>query len=193
MKKTTPLLTLLLLLPILLFAQESDKTLEEQFTNVFDKSNRYEDYKVIKIYKLNALRKNVLDSVSSLELEVQNIQSNFQQEQQKTSQLSAQLETSQSDLAESRQKEEGIAFFGGIIKKSNYKFMMWGIIGFLLFVLLVLFFRFRRSHAITREARSKLAETEEEFERHRQRTLEKEQQLRRKLQDEIMKNRKTAT
>ena len=35
----------------------------------------------------------------------------------------------------------------------------------------------------------KLAETEQEFEEHRKRALEREQQVRRKLQDEINKNK----
>ena len=188
MKKMTPLLTLLLL-PLFLFAQEKTNTLEDQFTDVIEKSNRYEDYKVVKIYKLNNLRKSVLDSVSGLEQEIEDIQSNYQQERQTTAQLTSDLDTTRSQLAEAKKKEDGISLFGAIIKKSTYKMMMWGIIGFLLFVLAVLFLRARRGHSITREARLKLAETEEEFESHRQRTLEKEQQLRRKLQDEINKNR----
>ncbi len=189
MKKMTPLI-FLFLAPLFLSAQEQENTLEDQFVQVIDKSNRYEDYKVVKIYKLNNLRKSVLDSVAGLEQQVANVQTQLAQEKQRTDQLTSELDTTRNNLATSQQKEDGITLFGSLIKKSTYKMTMWGIIGFLLLSLAILFFRFKRSHAVTRDARIKLAETEEEFESHRQRTLEKEQQLRRKLQDEINKNRK---
>ena len=38
-------------------------TLDAQFTDVIEKSNRYQDYKVVKIFKLNKLRKNVNDTI----------------------------------------------------------------------------------------------------------------------------------
>lgn len=189
MKKMTPLI-FLLCLPLFLFSQEGTNTLEEQFTDVFDKSNRYEDYKVIKIYKLNNLKKSILDSVLTLEQQVEAVQTQLDQEKQETTRLTADLSTSQNNLAEAKRKENGISFFGSLMNKSTYKMLMWGVIGFLLFVLVIVFIRYRRSSAVTRAAQIKLAETEEEFEAHRRRTLEKEQQLRRKLQDEINKNRK---
>jgi hypothetical protein len=66
---------------------------------------------------------------------------------------------------------------------------MWGIIGVLTILWLIFTYRFRASNAITKEAKIKLAETEQEFEEHRKRALEREQQVRRKLQDEINKNK----
>src|SRR5690606_18529196 len=67
---------LLLTLPIFLFtlqvaAQDSiqvrKNTLNEQMTQVFDKSNSYQEYKVIKKTQLATLKRNILDSVSALE------------------------------------------------------------------------------------------------------------------------------
>ena len=49
--------------------------------------------------------------------------------------------------------------------------------------------RFRTSNRITKESKAKLAETELEFEGFRQRSLEREQQIRRKLQDELNRNK----
>ncbi|MEM7187893.1 MAG: tRNA (guanine-N1)-methyltransferase, partial [Bacteroidota bacterium] len=70
-----------------------------------------------------------------------------------------------------------------------YKTTMWGVIGLLAVIALFLLYKFRNSNAVTREAKLKLAETEAEFEEHRQKNLEQQQVLRRKLQDEINKNK----
>jgi len=51
-------------------------------------------------------------------------------------------------------------------------------------------FKFKNSHAVTKEAQLKLAEIEIEFEAYRQKALEQHQQVRRKLQDEINKGKK---
>ena len=67
---------------------------------------------------------------------------------------------------------------------------MWAIIGLLVLVVLFLFYRFKNSNAVTRDANQKLVETEAEFDDHRQKNLEQQQILRRKLQDEINKNKK---
>ena len=67
---------------------------------------------------------------------------------------------------------------------------MWSIIGLLIIGLLFFIYKFKNSNAVTKEAKLKLAETEEEFDQHRQKKLEEQQQLRRKLQDEINKNKK---
>ena len=87
------------------------------------------------------------------------------------------------------EKEDGIEILGMLTKKSTYNTIMWSIIALLIAAFLFIFFKFNKSNAVTKEANLKLAETEEEFDAHRQKTLEREQQLRRKLQDEINKNR----
>lgn len=67
---------LFLTLPLFLFtlqvaAQDSiqirKNTLNEQMTDAFDKSNSYQEYKVVKKTQLATLKRNILDSVSSLE------------------------------------------------------------------------------------------------------------------------------
>ena len=179
---------------LMLFAtvtgQENPTTLEEQFTDVIEKSNRYQDYKVVKTYKLNNLRKSVNDSIAQLEQTIDAAEGKIQEQQSEIEGLTANLAATENDLTLSKQKEDGISLLGTLLKKSTYNTIMWSVIGLLLLGLVILFFKFKSSHRVTREAQVKLAETEEEFENHRQRTLEREQQLRRKLQDEINKQRK---
>ena len=65
--KSTLLFALVALFTTFVFSQENSNTLEDQFTDVIEKSNRYQDYKVVKIFKLNNLRKSVNDTIAAIE------------------------------------------------------------------------------------------------------------------------------
>ena len=75
------------------------------------------------------------------------------------------------------------------MSKAGYNVLMWSIIAGLLILLLFFIFKFKNSNAITRQAKFALAETEEEFEEHRKRALEREQKVMRRLQDELNKQK----
>lgn len=179
----------LFLLTLSLSAQTDGNTIEDQFTDVIDKSNNYQEYKVVKKVKLNALRKSVLDSISALEAEIVTANTEINEQKGRIDSLTQDLSSTQQNLAASIEKEDGIEILGMLTKKSTYNTIMWSIIALLIAAFLFIFFKFNKSNAVTKEANLKLAETEEEFDAHRQKTLEREQQLRRKLQDEINKNR----
>jgi len=190
---------LILLFPIVLFtipsvAQDSiqvqKNTLNDQMTEAFEKSNSYQEYKVIKKTQLITLRRNIIDSVSNLEEQISTLQNQLAQQKVEIDSLSDSLHIIQQSLAESKEKEDGIKFFGILTSKSTYNAIMWGIIVILLLVGGFLFYRFLNSHRITNAAQLKMAEMEIELEDHRRSSLEREQKLRRKLQDEINKNRK---
>ena len=175
-----------------LTAQETanQNNLEDQFTDVIDKSNSYQDFKVIKKLKINQLKQSVLDSVAALEAEIDTLAAEIAHQKQEISSLNETLNATKADLAASREKEDGIHLFGMLLSKATYNTILWSVIGILLVLLGIFVMKFRNSNAMTRDAKVKLAETEEEFETHRQRSLEREQQLRRKLQDELNKQKK---
>ena len=193
MKIFTFLAILFLVCPLL--AQETvqpkTNTLEEQFVEVIDESNNYEQYKVINRNQINKLRQNILDSVAALEAKISETQAEIDTQTNTISTLEDNLETTQEDLARSKEKENGIEIFGVLTEKATYNTIMWSIIGILLVALGFFIYKFKNSHSVTKAAQLKLAETEIEFEKHRQKKLEEQQQLRRKLQDEINKNRKS--
>lgn len=171
------------------WAQEGPTTLDEQFTEVMESSNRYKNYKVIKVELLNDLQKSIGDTVSNLKSSIEEKRSTIQSLQTKIDSLEGNTAQLTDDLNLSRKKENGMDVFGMIIQKSVYQTVVWSIIGLLILIVFILLFRYRSSNAITKEAKAKLEETEAEFEAHRQRALEREQQLRRKLQDEINKQK----
>ena len=189
MSKKIYLLFPLIVCSFLLSAQEDSNSLKDQFIKTIDKSNSFQHYKVIEKAKLQTLRNNVMDSVSALQLVITTANEKINEQQGNISQLSSDLSSTQESLVLSKQKEDGIALMGSLTKKSTYNAIMWSTIGFLLIILVFLLIKFKRSNYITKEAKLKLVDMESEFEAHRQKTLESEQILRRKLQDEINKNR----
>jgi septal ring factor EnvC (AmiA/AmiB activator) len=173
-----------------LYSQETNNSIENQFVDVIEKSNRYEDFKVVKITKLNNLKKSVSDSITNLKSEIVSLQNNQSALQNRIDSLSVELAKINEALVTSKKKEDGISFFGSIINKSIYNTILWGIIALLLLSVFVFIFKFKRSNTLTKEAQEKLTDTEAEYDAHRQTALEREQQLRRKLQDEINKQKK---
>lgn len=170
-------------------AQEDSQSLESQFSNLLDKSNRYQEYKVLKITELNKFQQSISDSVAAFQLLLNNHRNRIAQMEATIDSLKkAQLHLQQ-ELTLAKKKENGMDFFGMIIPKTTYQLILWTLIATLITMVLILAIKFKNSKAITRDSISKLTETEAEFEAHRQKALERDQQLRRKLQDEINKQK----
>ena len=192
-------LILVLTFPLFLFsfslsAQDSiqvrKNTLTEQMAEAFDKSNSYQEYKVIKKTQLATLRRNILDSVSALEKNIDSQESELALQKTEIDSLRQNLQTTRENLTASKEKEDGIEIFGVLTSKAVYNSIMWSIVLILLFIAGFLFYRFLNSHKVTNAAQLKMAELEIELEDYRRNSLEREQKLRRKLQDEVNKNRK---
>jgi hypothetical protein len=188
MKKFILLLIFFTCIPNI-YCQEKKETLEEQFSGVIEKSNSYQDYKVVKKYKLYNLRKNVLDTIANLKLTIDNNNKRIEDQNNQITSLNNELSTTQSKLKIAKEKENGMFLFGKLVSKATYSLILFSIIGLLILGLLFLFYKYKNSHIITKSTQEKLQETEEEFEAHRQRALQREQEIRRKLQDEINKNK----
>ena len=187
MIKNKLLFFLFLFTAISLVAQEN--TLENQFDDVIKKSNSYQEFKVIKKVKINSLKKNVLDTVAQLEQNINSFSEEIQQQKTKITNLNNELETTQNNLSISKEKENSIEVFGVLTNKTTHNTIVFLLLGILLITIFILFYKFKNSHTVTKSTKDRLQETEEELESFRQRTLEREQQLRRKLQDEINKNK----
>ena len=82
-----------------------------------------------------------------------------------------------------------MTLFGMQLGKTNYNVLMWSIVAALFALLIFFILKFKGSNSLTRDAKLKLEEVEAEFEEHRKIALEREQKVRRQLQDEINKNK----
>jgi preprotein translocase subunit SecF len=185
----------LLLLPLLLlisaaagFAQDkSEMTIEEQINHLLLKSNRWEDFKVIKINSLEQLRADIADSLQTARKEVAEAKEATAGFEAEKAALVEQINKRDVQIMELSKEKESIGFMGIFIEKTLYKNIMWGLSGGLSVLLLIFMFRFKRSNVVTVQVKSALAEIQEEYHSYKKRALEKEQKLARELQNELNK------
>src|SRR5690606_27436915 len=135
-------------------------SIENQFEYIFQKSNNYQDYKVVKKNWLYVLRNNTLDSVKRVENALLVAKNLTSEQDKKINELNAQLAESNNNLANVTEEKDSISFFGALINKPAYKGIMWGIIVVLVLILGLFVYRFKNANIITQEAKKSLAELE---------------------------------
>ncbi|AZJ32498.1 MULTISPECIES: hypothetical protein [Tenacibaculum] len=168
---------------------DQPNTVENQFKELYKKSNNYQIYKVVKKNEYLRLQNSILDSIKVIKTDAAAKQVKIDEQQKSIVELQTKIDTLNKDLVTSIDKEDAISFVGIPLNKSTYNSIVWGIIFVLLAALAFFIYRFNNSNVVTKETKSLLTETEEEFEQYKKKTIEKEQKLRRQLQDEINKQR----
>ncbi len=168
---------------------EDNTSIEGQFDEIYRISTTYQVYKVISKDKYQALKRNVLDSIKNLKTQISEKENLLKSEREKIKNTNKLLSKTQADLVASNKKENSISLFGIQLSKIKYNLLLWSIIIISLLLLFYFIFKFFRSNTLTKEAQNNLLDVEQEFEQHRKKSLEREQKLRRQLQDEINKSR----
>ena len=195
MKKESILIIALFLISFSAISQANRKfidtgSVENQIDFVINKSNNYQEYKVVQKTWLYSLKSHVLDSVKSLKKEIQENKTLISSQNAKVDSLSKILKSTNTDLASVNEEKDRISFLGIKTTKPVYNTILWTIIGGLLAFTLFFIFKFKNSNTLTKHAENSLKEIEEEFEEHRKTALEREQKVRRQLQDELNKQKK---
>jgi tetrahydromethanopterin S-methyltransferase subunit G len=168
----------------------TEGTVEDQFEYVIQRSNNYQDYKVVKKVWLQQLKTHVIDSLDQVKSDVVKSAQVIEQQEQELSELKANLNNTKLKLDNTIAEKDSMQLFGLQIGKTGYSTIMWSVIGVLLLLLFLFIYKFNASNSITNSTKKKLVEVEEEFEEHRRVALEREQKVRRQLQDEINKHKK---
>ncbi len=171
-------------------------TLNNQFEYIIKKSNGWNDergqnYRLIKIQWITELRAHTLDSIQALRKDLVATEITVKAQAKEIDNLKSTLATTQNDLNTTKNEKENIALFGIQMSKGGYSLLLWSIIIVLLAFLAYFIYKFKNSHVVTKDAKRALAELEEEFEEHRKTAVEREQKVRRQLQDEINKQKMT--
>ena len=164
-------------------------TIENQFTKIYRLSNNWQEYKMIKRNQFVSFQKNILDSVVDLKKDIVSKQLKIDNHSKSSNALKEEIKSLKENLSLSIEKEDAISFLGMSLRKGTYNSILWGIISFLLITLSFFIFKFSNSYVVTKEAKDSLTDVENEFEQYKKKSIEKEQKLRRQLQDEINKQR----
>lgn len=160
-------------------------TIEDQFRQLNDMSRTSEGLKLIRRDHLQTLQSNIRDSINRLQAEIIAADSGHEALEEKLEQLGGTVEDLQAELQMAKAVQNEVSVLGIAIDKNIYHTILWVTIGVLL---LLLIFNYQRTFAnarTAREARENLATLQEEHDKHRKKALEREQKLKRQLQDEI--------
>ncbi len=192
------LLILIFLFPVFLLSAQSkidskkidlsQGTIKDKFETVYNKSNNYKDYKVIKKYVLIQLKKQVFDSLKNQKnLNKMSLENN-RKLKQKITDLASEIKSSNAKIQQLENDKDSIGFLGMSVKKSRYQLIMWSLVTILVLALLYFIFMFKNSHQVTKTAKNNLLKIEEEYNNFRTNALEREQMLKRQLLDEQKKH-----
>lgn len=173
----------------------NNSTVENQFEYILKTSGNFKGtngqaYEAVKLKTFLTLKANTIDSLKTVHKNLVETQAVVKKQETEILNLKKNLADTKLNLENTNIEKNNMALFGLQMSKSNYNILMWSIIGGLLALLLLFIFKFKNSNAVTKKANADLSEIEEEFEEHRKTALEREQKVRRQLQDEINKQKK---
>ena len=164
-------------------------TIDSQFDYLYKKSPKWEDYRSVKINNLFKFKKNVSDSLKLGREKLQAASATIATQKNEIETLKAELGQTNENLTSVTKEKDSIRFLGIPMSKTGYNTLLWSIIGILAAATALFIGKFQRSNIITVDAKKAKSEIDEEFENFRQRSIEREQKLRRELQDEINKQK----
>jgi hypothetical protein len=164
-------------------------TIDNQFEYLIQKSGKYQEYKVVKRTWLFTLKSHVADTLKAVHKDLSDTQAIVKAQAGEIESLKSNLTNTETTLNATNDEKDNISLFGIQTSKASYKVLMWSIIGGLFALLLLFIYKFKGSNSSTKDAKHKLEEVETEFEEHRRNALEREQKVRRQLQDELNKQK----
>ncbi len=170
--------------------QDTQKSIENQFEEIYKKSNSYEAYKIIKKRYYQDLKQNTIDSLKQSKKNISDKEHLLFTQKNKLEKDSILLSKTTLELKKSIKREKSISFLGILVSKKIYNLLLWGIVIILLMSLSLFIVKFIRNNRITKTAQRNVIDLEKEFELFRKKSVQREQKLRRQLQDEINKQRK---
>ena len=138
---------------------------------------------------LLTLRAHTIDSLKTIHKDLVETQAIVNSQAKEISSLKTSLTNTQGTLDQTNLEKDSMSLFGMQMSKSGYNVLLWSIIAGLLALLLFFIYKYKNSNSITKDVNKSLAEIEEEFEEHRKVALEREQKVRRQLQDELNKQK----
>jgi preprotein translocase subunit SecF len=181
------------------YAQEQDstaveaKTIVDEYNLMIDESGSYQEYKVIKKTAISSFRDQLTQQKEAFENEIKTLEKEISSQSEEIKTLKMNLSSTESNLAEVEEQKNSMQFFGSNVNKYVFQSIVFGIIGALVLILLIVLIKFKANSSATKDAIESLERTEKEFEEYKHNALEKQQKLGRELQDQKNKLNKLKT
>jgi Tfp pilus assembly protein PilE len=162
-------------------------TIDSQFEYIYESSNNFDEYKVVKKTNLDQLKSNILDSMKTMRSEVADQKSLMQSKNDSIESLNSLLALSESEKQTAIDAKDNFTFLGIGVQKAFYSSLMWVLVAVLATALAFFSFQYLKSFNRIKKAQRDLEEFQDEFENHRKNTLDRERKMKRELIDAQMK------
>ena len=164
-------------------------TLEGVFQQLIDKSGAWQNFKMLDKGKLTAFQRSMADSINGVRSQLVAERQKVKENEATIKELNDKITEIQAALDQTKDQKDSVNFFGLLISKSLYNTIMWGIVLALASLLMLYIYKFSNGNVVTKKSINDLNELQEEYENYRKAAIEREQKVRRQLQDEINKHR----
>lgn len=165
----------------------ASNTLRDQWTSMINSAESYNEYKIIKLTKLQDFRGAFNDSLNSYSVKLAELKT-------ESAQLKTEVESLKSDLTEmsnnwqlSESTNAEISFFGLTFRKSFYNALVWSIIALLSIVVFVMYSRIKRVCSVVKRVKGAYSRISDEYRSHRYQATEHQIKLKRELQTALNK------
>lgn len=164
-------------------------TLEGVFQQLIDRSGAWQNFKMLDRGKLAAFQRSMTDSINGVRSQLVAEKQKVKENEATIKELNDKITEIQAVLDQTKDQKDSVNFFGLLISKSLYNTIMWSIVLALASLLVLYIYKFSNGNVVTKKSINDLNELQEEYENYRKAAIEREQKVRRQLQDEINKHR----
>ncbi|MFC7524534.1 hypothetical protein ACFQRK_11290 [Parapedobacter sp. GCM10030251] len=162
-------------------------TIDSQFIYLYAISRTQDGIEHVRQANLEQIRKNIADTIRVLTKEISDLKSKDGSQQAAVEAMTDSLAQARNELQIAQREKDSFSFIGVSLEKSTYSLIMWGIVLLLAAALIFYIYRYNQGHVVTNDTKKAIEELQEEFDQHRKKAMEKEQKLKRQLQDELNK------
>ena len=164
-------------------------TLEGVFQQLIDRSGAWQNFKMLDRGKLAAFQRSMTDSINGVRSQLVAEKQKVKENEATIKELNDKITEIQAALDQTKDQKDSVSFFGALVSKGIYNTIMWGIVLALASLLVLYIYKFSNGNVVTKKSINDLNELQEEYENYRKAAIEREQKVRRQLQDEINKHR----
>ncbi len=164
-------------------------TLEGVFQQLIDRSGAWQNFKMLDRGKLAAFQRSMTDSINGVRSQLVAEKQKVKENEATIKELNDKITEIQAGLDQTKDQKDSVSFFGALVSKGLYNTIMWGIVLALASLLVLYIYKFSNGNVVTKKSINDLNELQEEYENYRKAAIEREQKVRRQLQDEINKHR----
>jgi hypothetical protein len=168
---------------------ENQGDLNSQFDYLLKTSTSYNNYKIVLKDTYLRIQKNVQDSVFNYKNQSVLLKNEVKQLETSNALLQERAARLQKELDVTKAEKDSITIMGMPLQKNLYNLILIASLLILFSATLFFIYKYRNSNRLTLAADKSLSETQLEFSSFQKNALKRQQELNRKLQDEILKKK----